>query len=120
MADGGFVRMPGGGVVVALTLQRPDGDPDPGRDGWNGSGPDGSPGTVRVIVHAANRQRALTRLRNAGFRGVRMAGNTEPPTPDEITAVLHHPDGLVWRARADDDSEPWHPMSVLRRSGAPR
>ncbi len=50
MAEGGFVRLPDGSVVVALALPRP-----------------GAPGrAVRVLVHAANRSRALTRLRNLG------------------------------------------------------
>jgi hypothetical protein len=111
MAGGGFVTLPSGGVVVALTLPRADGEP---------AGAHGDSATVRVIVHAANRQRALTRVRNLGFRGVRLAGNAEPPTPDEINAVLHHPDGMVWRDRVSSDAEPWHPMSTLRRPGTPR
>ncbi|AEW94312.1 MULTISPECIES: hypothetical protein [Streptomycetaceae] len=97
---GGFVKLPSGSVVVALTLPRPD-------------AADGS--TVRVLVHAANRQRALTRVRNLGFRTVRLSGNAEPPSPDEISVVLHHPDGLVWRSCRTDDSEPWHPPRTLRR-----
>ncbi|MCT2591248.1 hypothetical protein LHJ74_15255 [Streptomyces sp. N2-109] len=70
---------------------------------------------VRVLVHAGNRARALTRLRNLGLRAVYLRGNTEPPTPDEITAVLHHPDGLVWRANPGDDTEAWHPIAALLR-----
>ncbi|MER0240760.1 hypothetical protein ACMA1D_28100 [Streptomyces sp. 796.1] len=71
---------------------------------------------VRILVHAANRQRALTRLRNLGLRAVYLRGNAEPPTPDEVTAVLHHPDGLVWRAAPDDDTESWHPIRALLRT----
>ncbi|WP_424213603.1 hypothetical protein ACN20G_16805 [Streptomyces sp. BI20] len=100
MPGGGFVRLPGGSVVVALTLPHPDPDA----------------GSVRVLVHAVNRARALTRLRNLGLRAVYLRGNTEPPTPDEITAVLHHPDGLLWRAAPDRAHELWHPIrSLLRR-----
>lgn len=70
---------------------------------------------VRVLVHAGNRARALTRLRNLGLRAVYLRGNAAPPTPDEITAVLHHPDGLVWRANPGDDTESWHPIAALLR-----
>ncbi|NBM17351.1 hypothetical protein [Streptomyces sp. GC420] len=101
MPSGGFCRLPGGSVVVALTL------PDPVCEGE----------TVRVLVHARNRARALTRLRNAGLRAVYLRGNTEPPTPDEITAVLHHPDGLVWRSAPDDAVELWHSARSLRSVG---
>ncbi|MEC4015125.1 hypothetical protein [Streptomyces sp. H27-D2] len=104
MPGGGFAKLPGGSVIVALSLPRPQGEE-------YGPGP-----RVRVLVHAANRQRALTRLRNLGLRAVYLRGNTEPPTPDEITAVLHHPDGLVWRATLDDDTESWHPIAALLRS----
>ncbi|WP_125056075.1 hypothetical protein [Streptomyces paromomycinus] len=99
-SGGGFIRLPAGSVVVALALPRP---------GDNGH-------RVRVLVHAVNRQRALTRLRNLGLRAVYLRGNTEPPTPDEVTAVLHHPDGLVWRETPDDDTESWHPIRALLRS----
>jgi hypothetical protein len=71
---------------------------------------------VRVLVHAGNRARALTRLRNLGLRAVYLRGNAEPPTPDEVTAVLHHPDGLVWRARPGDDTESWQPIAALLRT----
>ncbi len=113
MASGGFSRLPGGSVVVALTLPRP-----PGTDGRDAVGaPDGA---IRVLVHAVNRQRALTRVRNLGFRGVRLTGNTEPPTPEEISVVLHHPDGLVWRPHhADRPAGPWQPTAALRRAGLP-
>lgn len=107
MAYGGFIKLPGGSVVVALTLPRP-----PGRGGA------GDP-RVRVLVHAANRPRALTRLRNLGLRAVYLSGNSEPPTPDEITAVLHHPDGLLWRAAPDDGRELWHPIAALLRPATP-
>ncbi|WP_314175640.1 hypothetical protein [Streptomyces winkii] len=70
---------------------------------------------VRVLVHSLNRARALTRLRNLGMRAVYLRGNAEPPTADEITAVLHHPDGLVWRATPGDDRESWHPIEALLR-----
>ncbi len=103
MAAGGFAKLPNGNVVVALTLPRPG-------DGHAGA-------AVRVLVHAVNRQRALTRVRNLGFRAVRLSGNAEPPTLDEISAVLHHPDGLVWRSRHADDTELWHPLRALRRLG---
>lgn len=99
MSGGGFARLPGGSVVVALALPRPG----------HGSC------RVRVLVHAANRQRALTRLRNLGLRAVYLRGNTHPPTPDEITAVLHHPEGLLWRAAPEDDTESWHPIRALLR-----
>ncbi|MDJ0344384.1 hypothetical protein QMK19_29905 [Streptomyces sp. H10-C2] len=94
MAVGGFTKLPNGNVVVALRLPHPGGAED----------------SVRVIVHAQNRQRALTRLRNLGFRAPRLSGNTEPPTPDEVTAVLHHPDGLLWRPAASGEGELWHPF----------
>jgi hypothetical protein len=71
---------------------------------------------VRVLVHAGNRARALTRLRNLGMRAVYLRGNTEPPTPDEVTAVLHHPDGLVWRARPGADTDSWQPIAALLRT----
>ncbi|WHM38547.1 hypothetical protein [Streptomyces sp. BPTC-684] len=100
MPGGGFCKLPNGSVVVALTLPSPAGD---GRK-------------VRVLVHAANRARALTRLRNLGLRAVYLRGNTEPPTPDEITAVLHHPDGLLWRTAPHPEAEElWHPIRALLR-----
>ncbi|NEB74332.1 hypothetical protein G3I40_03655 [Streptomyces sp. SID14478] len=102
MSAGGFCKLPGGSVVVALTLPAPG----PGE------------GAVRVLVHAVNRARALTRLRNLGLRAVYLRGNSHPPTPDEITAVLHHPDGLVWRAAPDlTAGELWHPIRALLRPG---
>ncbi|MCJ1677103.1 hypothetical protein MTF65_07035 [Streptomyces sp. APSN-46.1] len=101
MPGGGFVRLPGGSVVVALTLPRPP------------SGEGGDDGNVRVLVHAANRARALTRLRNLGMRAVYLRGNAQPPTPDEVTAVLHHPDGLLWRGAPDYAQELWHPIRAL-------
>ncbi|MFF9867821.1 MULTISPECIES: hypothetical protein [unclassified Streptomyces] len=97
MPGGGFTKLPGGNVVVAIGLPSPVGD--------------GS--TVRILVHAANRARALTRLRNLGLRAVYLRGNTHPPTPDEITAVLHHPDGLLWRASPQAGTELWHPIRAL-------
>lgn len=107
MASGGFSRLPGGTVVVALVLPR--------RDPAEPSGT-----AIRVLVHARNRARALTRVRNLGFRAVRLNGNTEPPTPDEISVVLHHPDGLVWRPYpADPPDAPWQPLTALRRAGIP-
>lgn len=99
MATGGFFRLLSGEVVVALLLPRPGGAP--GEE-------------IRVIVLAANRQRALTRLRNLGFRPVRLTGNASPPTPDEVAAVLHHPDGLVWRDVAAADAVGWQSFSALR------
>ncbi|MFJ9420150.1 hypothetical protein ACIRPT_39245 [Streptomyces sp. NPDC101227] len=110
MTGGGFIRLPGGSVVVALSLPRP---PHGAR-----SGPYDCGCRVRVLVHAGNRQRALTRLRNHGLRAVYLRGNSEPPTPDEVTAVLHHPDGLVWRETPDDDTESWHPIRALLRAPA--
>ncbi len=127
MAGGGFCRLPNGTVVVALTLTRPaDGT---GSCGGTEAGP-GAP--VRVLVHAVNRARALTRLRNLGLRAVYLRGNDQPPTPDEVTAVLHHPDGLLWRAAPPADpsalpgglgrqaagpvsscQELWHPIRAL-------
>ncbi|MFD9307541.1 hypothetical protein ACFWCB_33515 [Streptomyces sp. NPDC060048] len=109
MPGGGFVRLPGGSVVVALTLPRPAvegsaaGAAECSEEGGN----------VRVLVHAANRARALTRLRNLGMRAVYLRGNAHPPTPDEVTAVLHHPDGLLWRCAPDRAAELWHPIRAL-------
>lgn len=80
------------------------------RGGGNGEEP-----RVRVLVHSSNRPRALTRLRNLGLRAVYLRGNAEPPTPDEITAVLHHPEGLVWRGTPGDDTDAWHPIGTLLR-----
>lgn len=113
MAAGGFCTLPNGSVVVALNL------PDPAA---------GGPGRVRFLVHAANRARALTRLRNLGLRAVYLRGNAAPPTPDEITAVLHHPDGLIWRTAPghgtatgpDLVQELWHPVRALLRGPVPR
>lgn len=99
MPGGGFSKLPNGSVVVALSL------PSPADDG----------STVRFLVHAVNRARALTRLRNLGLRAVYLRGNAEPPTPDEITAVLHHPDGLLWRTTPADHKELWHPIRALLR-----
>ncbi|WP_328747819.1 hypothetical protein OHT57_19995 [Streptomyces sp. NBC_00285] len=113
MAAGGFCKLPNGMVVVALNLPRP---------------PTDGCGSVRVLVHSHNRARALTRLRNLGLRAVYLRGNAEPPSPDEITAVLHHPDGLIWRTAPDNAvvsgpelaQELWHPIrSLLRRPTAP-
>ncbi|MER5292103.1 MULTISPECIES: hypothetical protein [Streptomyces] len=108
MAAGGFCKLPNGTVVVALNLPSPA---------------DRGPGSVRVLVHAQNRARALTRLRNLGLRAVYLRGNAAPPTPDEITAVLHHPDGLIWRTAPDNGvavMELWRPIrSLLRPSTAP-
>ncbi|RBM21424.1 MULTISPECIES: hypothetical protein [Streptomyces] len=99
MADGGFVQLPDGSVVVALALPRP-----------------GAPSSaVRVLVHAATRQRALTRLRNLGLRPFYLRGNGAPPTPDEVSAVLHHPEGVVWRPTPAIPTESWHPMTHLLR-----
>ncbi|MDN3022540.1 hypothetical protein [Streptomyces sp. S.PB5] len=119
MAAGGFCKLPTGSVVVALNLPRPTAD---------------GTGCVRVLVHAQNRARALTRLRNLGLRAVYLRGNGSPPTPDEITAVLHHPDGLIWRTAPDNAvvdnavvvpgaelaQELWHPIrALMRRPAAP-
>ncbi|WP_189147844.1 hypothetical protein [Streptomyces lacrimifluminis] len=118
MAAGGFCKLPSGSVVVALNLPSPTA-PAPAR---TGAGLD----DVRVLVLAQNRARALTRLRNLGLRAVYLRGNAAPPTPDEITAVLHHPDGLIWRTAPDnrvpstpERTELWHPIrSLLRRPTA--
>ncbi len=107
MAAGGFCKLPDGRMVVALTLPRPVGRPA------SGAVRTGADGTVRVLVHAVNRARALTRLRNLGLRAVYLSGNAEPPTEDEITAVLHHPDGLIWRASTGGAAELWHPIRAL-------
>ncbi|WP_432164790.1 hypothetical protein [Streptomyces sp. bgisy031] len=104
MSAGGFCKLPNGRVVVALTVPSPSPDD----------------GAVRVLVHAANRARALTRLRNLGLRAIYLRGNAEPPTPDEITAVLHHPDGLLWRAAPRCAAgELWHPIRALMRPRHP-
>lgn len=117
MPGGGFVRLPGGSVVVALTLPRPsvEGAVKGAIEGGTAGGTDGvtDGGNVRVLVHAVNRARALTRLRNLGLRAVYLRGNAQPPTPDEITAVLHHPDGLLWRCAPDRATELWHPIRAL-------
>ncbi|AJF65409.1 hypothetical protein [Streptomyces vietnamensis] len=102
MPNGGFCKLPGGSVVVAIGL------PSPAGDG----------ATVRFLVHAANRARALTRLRNLGLRAVYLRGNSEPPTPDEITAVLHHPEGLLWRSTPGAAQELWHPAGSLPKAPA--
>ncbi|MEU6090613.1 hypothetical protein ABZ865_28155 [Streptomyces sp. NPDC047085] len=105
MAAGGFCKLPNGTVVVALNLPHV-------ADGTTG---------VRVLVHAQNRARALTRLRNLGLRAIYLRGNAAPPTPDEITAVLHHPDGLIWRTTPDNSvtaPELWHPIRALLRGPA--
>ncbi|MFI2504352.1 hypothetical protein [Streptomyces sp. NPDC018972] len=108
MAAGGFCKLPNGTVVVALNLPSPAAD---------------APAGVRVLVHAQNRARALTRLRNLGLRAIYLRGNAAPPTPDEITAVLHHPDGLIWRTTPDAAAltvELWHPIrALLRRPATP-
>ena len=110
MAAGGFCKLPNGTVVVAMNLPRPAAD-DPAR--------------VRVLVVAQNRARALTRLRNLGLRAVYLRGNAAPPSPDEITAVLHHPDGLIWRTAPDNAvttlvsvPELWRPIRALLRRPA--
>ncbi|MEW2076564.1 hypothetical protein ACFZAG_19620 [Streptomyces sp. NPDC012403] len=100
MAAGGFCKLPNGTVVVALNLPSPAAD---------------APAGVRVLVHAQNRARALTRLRNLGLRAIYLRGNAAPPTPDEITAVLHHPDGLIWRTTDTLTLELWHPIRALLR-----
>ena len=102
MAAGGYCKLPNGSVVVALNLPAPP-----------TAAPQISPGGVRVLVRAANRARALTRLRNLGLRPIYLRGNAHPPTPDEITAVLHHPDGLIWRTAPDNATELWHPIRTL-------
>ncbi|MFI6641605.1 hypothetical protein [Streptomyces sp. NPDC050504] len=112
MAGGGFARLPNGSVVVALTLPRPVLDASAG--GPAGAA-DAGGSSVRVLVYARNRARALTRLRNLGLRAVYLRGNTAPPSPDEITAVLHHPDGLLWRAAPHGSEELWHPIRALLR-----
>ncbi|MFI1421707.1 hypothetical protein ACH4VX_27785 [Streptomyces sp. NPDC020731] len=108
MAAGGFCKLPNGTVVVAMNLPSPAA---------------GAPVGVRVLVHARNRARALTRLRNLGLRSIYLRGNAAPPTPDEITAVLHHPDGLIWRTAPTADAltvELWHPIrALLRRPATP-
>ncbi|WP_329134700.1 hypothetical protein [Streptomyces sp. NBC_00670] len=116
MAAGGFCKLPNGHVVVALNLPSPAETAGPA----SGAVP---PGGVRVLVHAVNRARALTRLRNLGMRAVYLRGNAAPPTPDEITAVLHHPDGLVWRTTPGvglPTPELWHPIRALLRRPAVR
>ncbi|MFD3583485.1 hypothetical protein [Streptomyces sp. NPDC058683] len=107
MAAGGFCKLPNGSVVVALNLPSP--------------APAGGTAGVRVLVLAQNRARALTRLRNLGMRAIYLRGNAAPPTPDEITAVLHHPDGLIWRTAPDNGvtvTELWHPIRALLRRPA--
>ncbi|NGO14666.1 hypothetical protein G5C60_45535 [Streptomyces sp. HC44] len=107
MAAGGFCKLPNGSVVVALNLPSPFGM--------------GGTGCVRILVLARNRARALTRLRNLGMRAVYLRGNAEPPTPDEITAVLHHPDGLIWRTAPGAAAELWRPIrSLVRRPATPQ
>jgi hypothetical protein len=113
MAAGGFCKLPNGTVVVALNLPSPAA---------------ATAGSVRFLVHAPNRARALTRLRNLGLQSVYLRGNAAPPTPDEITAVLHHPDGLIWRTAPvagvpggpERVQELWHPIRALLRRPAPQ
>ncbi|MFJ4617805.1 hypothetical protein [Streptomyces sp. NPDC088812] len=116
MAAGGFCKLPDGSVVVALNLPSPTADGTTARTGTDRG--------VRVLVLARNRARALTRLRNLGLRAVYLRGNAAPPTPDEITAVLHHPDGLIWRTAPDGAvataPELWRPIRSLLRSPAPQ
>jgi hypothetical protein len=126
VAHGGFCKLPNGTVVVALTLPAPMGAAAAAPCGAAPDGkakaaaPPGATGdTVRVLVHAVNRARALTRLRNLGLRAVYLRGNTHPPTPDEITAVLHHPDGLIWRRVPLRPDELWHPIRFLFAQKAP-
>lgn len=133
MARGGFCKLPNGTVVVALTLPAPVPDgtapvcgaapvttpgdaSDAPRCRGDGRSSGGDGGTVRVVVHAVNRSRALTRLRNLGLRSVYLRGNAHPPTPDEVTAVLHHPDGLIWRTAPLREDEMWHPIGALFRA----
>ncbi|MEV7340786.1 hypothetical protein [Streptomyces sp. NPDC093544] len=126
MAAGGFCKLPNGSVVVALNLPSPS---SPAALSATGAG------CVRVLVVAQNRARALTRLRNLGMRAVYLRGNAQPPSPDEITAVLHHPDGLIWRTAPVPDNgvsvsptmgpelvqELWHPIrALMRRPTAPQ
>lgn len=144
MAAGGFCKLPDGNVVVALNLSEATtgtadwiprtpgtlsrGSPpgiSPGMSLVTSSegAPSGDDGSVRVLVLAANRARALTRLRNLGLRAIYLRGNAAPPTPDEITAVLHHPDGLIWRTSPTTTTsttpELWHPIrALLRRPSA--
>ncbi|MGW0841392.1 hypothetical protein ACWD26_14715 [Streptomyces sp. NPDC002787] len=149
MAAGGFCKLPDGNVVVALNLPGTTAGAPRGALSPTGSGgvfatlpraasgaPQGAPpaggaaagaaagavpgdGSVRVLVLAANRARALTRLRNLGMRAIYLRGNAAPPTPDEITAVLHHPDGLIWRrsptSPPSTTPELWHPIRALLR-----
>lgn len=159
MARGGFVQLPDGSVIVALTLPRPVAEDVPDAalppslaPSSTGTGPAATPrrrgsetgfpaprrwsahadeahtvraasarrrpggvAGVRVLVHSLNRARALTRLRNLGLRAVYLNGNVEPPTPDEVTAVLHHPEGLVWRSTPESRHESWHPIAALLR-----
>lgn len=139
MTGGGYATLPDGSVIVALTLPRPHAraganrsrrrSAEPERRRWSAVADEphtvraaaprrrGEEARVRVLVHSANRARALTRLRNSGLRAVYLRGNTEPPTADEITAVLHHPEGLVWRTASNDDRESWHPIAALLRVG---
>ncbi|MET8553655.1 hypothetical protein ABZV64_01610 [Streptomyces sp. NPDC004959] len=112
MTGSGYCVLPGGDVIVALTLPRPPCGP---LGGTTGAGRGADDASVRVLVRAKNRARALTRLRNLGLRAVYLRGNIAPPTPDEITAVLHHPEGLLWRAAPDDPYELWHPIAALLR-----
>ncbi|SCD31950.1 hypothetical protein GA0115252_10132, partial [Streptomyces sp. DfronAA-171] len=79
MTGSGYCVLPGGDVIVALTLPRPPCGPLGGPAGAGRSADDAS---VRVLVRAKNRSRALTRLRNLGLRAVYLRGNTAPPTPD--------------------------------------
>ncbi|MCZ7414484.1 MULTISPECIES: hypothetical protein [unclassified Streptomyces] len=102
MTGGGYARQPDGSVVVALSLPESAG---------------ARSRRIRVLVRASNRARALTRLRNLGLRAVYLRGNAQPPTPDEVTAVLHHPDGLVWREEPAPCTAAafWQPARALLR-----
>ena len=103
MAGGGFVQAAGrqrGGRADACPARRarrrPGCGPRPGPRREPGARPDQA-AQPRPAGGLPARQRASRRR------------------PDEITAVLHHPDGLVWRTAPDDDSELWHPIAALLR-----
>ncbi len=107
MAAGGFCKLPNGTVVVALNLPSPAAD---------------APAGVRVLVHAHNRARALTRLRNLGLRAVYLRGNTAPPTPDDHRgpAPSRRPDMAHGAGRGVLPLELWHPIRALLRPPAAR
>jgi hypothetical protein len=93
---GGWLRTPYG-VVTALTTTHPC-----------------LPEPARVLALAATRIRARAAMAAYGWRtppGLWRAF-TDPPTDDEVDAVLRHPAGPLWRPVVDACGL-WRPSRVL-------